>query len=100
MGYIYSNTKKLKKCDFGASRGVGIKVSAPFKNSINGHKYVDIEIDRPALSIVSFGKVAPFKEWEDHKDSLIASIARNIDDMINELTEHRERLLREITNQA
>lgn len=74
------------------NRQIGITVSPPWVHSGLREVVVDIETESPILNTETRGQIYLSTEWTEKTIENYTSLISNLDDLIDELTEHRDRL--------
>lgn len=95
-GYQYDSRKQLVTCEFPSlQRQIGVVASNPFDHAGLGGKYVDLFYERVSVNTATFGNPYPEAEWKAQALDMTKTIIKNLDDVIAELTQHRERMIAE-----
>jgi hypothetical protein len=95
-GYQYDSRKPLVTCEFPElGRQVGVCASTPFFHVGRQAQYVDLFYERVTVNTATFGNPYPETEWKTQALDMTKTIIKNLDNVIEELTRHRERMIAE-----
>jgi len=92
----YTNTAPLPKAiAFGGQpfRSIGVTIGEPFVNRATGETMVDCSYDYPEIITAGAGGAKPVAEWEAVAQRMTEQTIAKIDQVMAELTMHRERLV-------
>lgn len=77
---------------------LGVLVSAPFFHHGLKGEYVDISRETVRVNTQSFGDTVPAEQAERRAITATGAVVDELTAVIRELTEHRDRLIREMEN--
>ncbi len=93
---IYNSREKLICCEY-KNRGLGVRVSNPFSLKELDAEYVDVEAEAVVINTFTFGNAVPSKDWKTKALPMTEHIIGKLDQIINNLQTHRQRLQEELS---
>jgi hypothetical protein len=96
---LYDSRQPLECCEFRAlNRQIGVLVTGPFRHhGLPGKPlFADLHYEIVSVNSAGFGSPKPVGELNLHVQTATARIISKLDDVIEELQQHRNRLAAEL----
>lgn len=101
--FIFDSRQHLATCSFpDLSRQIGVFVSEPFKHHgfTPPAEHVDLSYETISINTRTFGNSYPVAEWKPKAHEMTRTTIHHLDQVITELTAHRNRLQASLTDLA
>jgi hypothetical protein len=96
---LYDSCQPIKTAEFPASRPhIGVSAHGPYHHAGFNAQAADVSYDRVSLGAATFGNSVRLEEMPEKIIELTVRVIADLDDKIQELQQHRDRLAAELEN--